>query len=113
MTLEMRSVTMTLLAEEEIPGMQNVAQTRGHDERRRVFFLLDSLNVGGTETQAVELALRLDPASYDITLGCLKQEGPLLARLHGSKVKVIEFIPEEASILRVEFTSSRGCNRSF
>ena len=27
--------------------------------RRKVFYLVDSLNVGGTETQAVELALRL------------------------------------------------------
>jgi glycosyltransferase involved in cell wall biosynthesis len=41
----------------------------------------------------VELALRLDPAIYDVTLGCLKQEGPLLARLQGSTVKVLEFHP--------------------
>ena len=27
--------------------------------RRKVFYLVDSLNIGGTETQAVELALRI------------------------------------------------------
>jgi L-malate glycosyltransferase len=97
MTLEMRPVTMMASTdtstEEHIAGMENFAQKGQPVEKRRIFFLLDSLNVGGTETQAVELALRLDPAAYDITLGCLKQEGPLLARLHGSAVKLIEFHP--------------------
>src|ERR1035438_4393837 len=52
--------------------------------RRKVFFLLDSLNVGGTETQAVELAIRLDSERYAVTLGCLRARGPLLERLAGS-----------------------------
>ena len=58
---------------------------------RRVFFLLDSFMIGGTETQAVELARRLDPARYRVTIGCLRKEGPLLSRLEGSGVRVIEF----------------------
>src|SRR4051794_20229303 len=94
MTLEMRSVTMMPLTDEEIAGMENSAQRREHGARRRIFFLVDSLNVGGTETQAVELALRLDPARYEVTLGCLKKEGSLLARVNGSPVKVIEFHPQ-------------------
>jgi L-malate glycosyltransferase len=60
------------------------------DGVRRVFFLLDSLHLGGTESQAVELALRLDPARYLVTLGCLNLRGPLLARLQGSRVSVLE-----------------------
>jgi glycosyltransferase involved in cell wall biosynthesis len=40
------------------------------------------------------LALRLDPAAYEVTLGCLKEEGPLLQRLHGSDIPVIEFHPK-------------------
>jgi len=47
--------------------------------------------IGGTETQAVELARRLDPARYRVTIGCLRKEGPLLSRLEGSGVRVIEF----------------------
>src|SRR2546430_17166435 len=61
---------------------------------RRVFFLVDSLNLGGTETQAVELALRLDPARYRVTLGCLRETGPLLEKLQGSKVSLLEFYPK-------------------
>ena len=56
----------------------------------RVFFLLDSFMLGGTETQAVELARRLDPSRYQVTIGCLRREGPLLDRLKGSSIKVVE-----------------------
>jgi glycosyltransferase involved in cell wall biosynthesis len=65
----------------------------GTQARRRVFYLLDSLNVGGTETQAVELARRLDPAHYEVTLGCLRAQGPLLEKLQGTAVRIEEFHP--------------------
>ncbi|PYX43034.1 MAG: glycosyl transferase family 1 [Acidobacteria bacterium] len=61
--------------------------------RRKVFYLVDSLNVGGTETQAVELALRLPVSEYEIMMGCLRAEGPLLEKLRGSAVNVREFHP--------------------
>ena len=61
---------------------------------RKVFYLVDSLNVGGTETQAVELARRISMAGYDVTLGCLRAQGPLLERLHGTAVNVGEFHPK-------------------
>jgi L-malate glycosyltransferase len=61
--------------------------------RRRVFYLLDSLNVGGTESQAVELARRISIAGYDVTLGCLRAEGPLSERLRDAPVAVREFHP--------------------
>jgi Glycosyltransferase Family 4 len=41
---------------------------------RRVFRLIDSFNVGGTESQAVELARRLPAAGYEVTVSCLKRE---------------------------------------
>jgi glycosyltransferase involved in cell wall biosynthesis len=62
-------------------------------KRRKVFFFLDSLQVGGTETQAVELARRLDPEAYAVTLGCLRLQGPLLEKLQGSPVTLREFHP--------------------
>jgi hypothetical protein len=58
--------------------------------RRRIFFLVDSLNVGGTETQAVELARRLD-TDYDVTPGCLRARGPLMERFQNSTVSAIRF----------------------
>src|SRR6266404_1510727 len=61
--------------------------------RRKVFYLVDSLDVGGTESQAVELALRISTAGYDVTLGCLRAQGPLMERLDGTKVVLREFHP--------------------
>jgi glycosyltransferase involved in cell wall biosynthesis len=60
---------------------------------RRVFYLVDSLDVGGTETQAVELALRIGALGYEVTLGCLRAGGPLREKLQGSPVAVVEFHP--------------------
>jgi L-malate glycosyltransferase len=61
--------------------------------QRKVFYLLDSLNVGGTETQAVELARRIAAAGYQVTLGCLRAQGPLLQRLAETPVVLQEFHP--------------------
>jgi len=47
--------------------------------------------IGGTETQAVELARRLDPTRYQVTMGCLRKEGPLLRRLDATPVHVVHF----------------------
>jgi glycosyltransferase involved in cell wall biosynthesis len=66
------------------------SQTASSANRRRVFFLVDSFLLGGTETQAVELARRLDPARYDVIVGCLRQEGPLLMRLENTPVRVTQ-----------------------
>ncbi len=75
--------------------------------RRKVFYLLDSLNVGGTEVQAVELAIRLNPARYDVTLGCLRARGPLLERFKGTPVSIQEFYPKGG------FDSPRGIYQMF
>jgi L-malate glycosyltransferase len=88
----------------------------GNYHKRRLFFLVDSFNVGGTETQAVELARRLDQERYQITLGCLKREGPLLAKLQGAPIEVIEFRPGTGmdsvgglkQLLRLTFFLQRG-----
>jgi glycosyltransferase involved in cell wall biosynthesis len=62
--------------------------------QRKVFYLVDSLNVGGTETQAVELARRMPLAGYQVTLGCLRAQGPLLQRLADTPVILREFHPD-------------------
>jgi glycosyltransferase involved in cell wall biosynthesis len=72
----------------------------------RIFFLLDSFMIGGTETQAVELARRLDPKRYQVTIGCLRREGPLLERLKSTPVKIKEVdmgggIDSPSGILRI------------
>ena len=62
--------------------------------RRKVFHLVDSLDIGGTETQAVELALRMPVSEYEITVGCLRAQGPLLDKLQGSNLMIEEFYPK-------------------
>jgi glycosyltransferase involved in cell wall biosynthesis len=77
----------------DFPAKPDAVQSHGPRAARKVFYLLDSLNVGGTESQAVELARRIPAAGYDVTLGCLRAQGPLLERLHGTDVVLREFHP--------------------
>jgi glycosyltransferase involved in cell wall biosynthesis len=83
---------------------------------RRIFYLVDSLDVGGTETQAVELALRIGAMGYEVTLGCLRTGGPLREKFQGSPVAVVEFHPQGGidspqgvyQILRLSWFLRRG-----
>ena len=74
--------------------LQTASGPSGPRSRRKVFYFVDSLEVGGTETQAVELALRMPVDSYEITLGCLRVTGPLIEKLRGSAVAIREFHPK-------------------
>ena len=67
-----------------------IARSNSAAVPRRVFFLVDSFMIGGTETQAVELALRLDSTRYQITVGCLRKEGPLLERFAASPLRIMQ-----------------------
>ena len=60
-------------------------------EIRRVLYLVDTLNVGGTETQVVHAALRLRSRTHDVVVGCLRAEGSLLEVLKRRNVPVVEF----------------------
>ncbi len=97
MALFWDGVTASHKTSADIPAMRNIdqdhAQSHAPRPRRKVFYLLDSLNVGGTESQAVELARRIPAAGYEVTLGCLRAQGALLGRLQGSEVVLREFHP--------------------
>jgi glycosyltransferase involved in cell wall biosynthesis len=81
-------VTANYKTSDDVP-----ANTIARPPLRKVFYLVDSLNVGGTEAQAVELARRIPSAGYQVTLGCLRAHGPLLERLQGTPVELREFHP--------------------
>lgn len=53
--------------------------------------LVDSLNIGGTETQMAGIALRMQRNGQQTTVGCLRAEGPLLPVLQRAGVPVVEF----------------------
>src|SRR5215471_7775323 len=57
----------------------------------RVLHLVDTLNIGGTESQLVQLALRTQGAGHDVTVGCLRAEGLLLQALQQAGIPVVEF----------------------
>jgi glycosyltransferase involved in cell wall biosynthesis len=58
---------------------------------RRVLYLVDTLNVGGTETQVAHVAQRLRSRSHDVVVGCLRAEGSLLEVLRRGNVPIVEF----------------------
>ena len=66
----------------------------------RVLYLVDTLNVGGTETQMVQAALRLHLMGCHVTVGCLRAKGPLLEVLQQAGIPVVEF-PKKKTLLSV------------
>ena len=66
---------------------------RSHVANRcvRVLHLVDSLNIGGTESQVVEVAVRMQRAGHHVVVGCLRAEGPLFRVLKGAGIKIVEF----------------------
>src|SRR5262252_6169438 len=57
----------------------------------RVMYLVDTLNIGGTENQVVQAAIALHAAGHALTVGCLRAEGALLPRLQEANIPVVEF----------------------
>lgn len=62
----------------------------GPERRVRVAILLPSLEMGGAERQAIELANRLDRTRFNVTLIALSGQGHLAALLKNIPVSVIQ-----------------------
>jgi L-malate glycosyltransferase len=56
----------------------------------KIFYFVDTFNVGGTESQMTGVVLRL-AKRHDITVGCLKAEGRFLELLQQENIPVMEF----------------------
>jgi|SRR5712691_1272780 len=56
--------------------------------RPGILLIGDSLDVGGTEGQFVEVARGLDSSRWDLHLTCRRAEGPLRARLEAAGLRV-------------------------
>jgi len=50
----------------------------------------DTLDVGGTEGQFVEVACRIDRRRFDVRVSCVRPEGPLRARLDAAGLVVFQ-----------------------
>ena len=53
-----------------------------------ILFMIGTLDVGGTETQLVELVTRLDRKRFEPTVCCLSSGGPLAGRLTAAGIPV-------------------------
>lgn len=65
----------------------------------RVLMFVQSLELGGSETQCVEIARQLKEEGFRVTVGCLRADGPLQARLKEVGLECVEF-PVRTSLLR-------------
>lgn len=73
-----------------------LSATRPWDaKRKRVLYLIDTLNVGGTETQMAQAALRLHQSGHHVTVACLRAEGPLREILQQADISIVEFRKEK------------------
>src|SRR5437899_965881 len=68
-----------------------VSRAQSHD-RTRVMFCIDSMQVGGTELNALRTAEHLDRSRFDLSVVCLKQHGPLVARYEAAGIPVIPLV---------------------
>jgi glycosyltransferase involved in cell wall biosynthesis len=59
---------------------------------------IQSLELGGSEKQCVEMARLLSRNGFDVTVGCMRRTGPLLRKLAESGLQIVEF--PVASLLR-------------
>ena len=59
--------------------------------RVRVVSFIHSLELGGSETQCIEVAARMSKSGYDVTLACLNGSGPLRERAERLGLRVAVF----------------------
>src|SRR5208282_2029804 len=57
--------------------------------RKRIFYVVDSFQVGGTESQAVAVAVLMHRRGHEVTVGALSMKGPLLKELDQAGVPVM------------------------
>jgi glycosyltransferase involved in cell wall biosynthesis len=62
----------------------------------RIFHMVNSLDMGGSEHQMVEVASRQKVRGYQVIVGCLSSKGSLIENLRQSEISVIEFNPKGA-----------------
>src|SRR5438105_5257920 len=82
--------------QEEIHGKRFLSSGQ---KGTRVLMFIQSLELGGSETQCVEVARQLKAEGYGVAVGCLRAGGPLKARLDEAGLECVEF-PVRTSLLR-------------
>ena len=71
-----------------MPNASSVPEAAAITRATKILFVIGTLDVGGTETQLVELVTRLDRRMFEPIVCCLSATGPLAARLHASGIDI-------------------------
>jgi L-malate glycosyltransferase len=69
----------------------NTSPSLSRREGIRVLMFIQSLEIGGSETQCVEMACQLAREGYSVTVGCLWTGGPLEKKLVEAGVRCVAF----------------------
>lgn len=69
-----------------------------HTDRMRILMFVQSLELGGSEKQCVEMARLLARNGYAVTVGCMRRTGPLRRKIAEAGLELVEF--PVASLLR-------------
>jgi len=80
------------------PAVATKGFSQERSARHSIFFVVDSLDLGGTETQMMQLARRLKANGHSVTVGCLHPEGILAQDLVEAGIPVFGF-PKPGSLL--------------
>ena len=72
------SSALDQLEASRVPSTAEQHNSRNHLSPAGVFLMINSLETGGSERQFAELARALDPAAFQVHLGCLQKRGTFL-----------------------------------
>jgi len=64
---------------------------RSPDDPIRVVYCIDNMQIGGTELNALRTAERLDRRKFSVSVVCIRDNGPLLARYKDAGIPVHTF----------------------
>jgi glycosyltransferase involved in cell wall biosynthesis len=64
---------------------------RSPDDPIRVVYCIDNMQVGGTELNALRTAERLDRRRFSVSVVCIRESGPLMARYKSAGIPVHTF----------------------
>lgn len=57
----------------------------------RILLFIQSLELGGSEKQCVEMARLLSRSGFDVTVGCMRRTGPLRRKIAEAGLPLVEF----------------------
>ena len=80
---------------EDVPRPSSKSATPSQ-ANTRIFHMVNSLEMGGSEHQMVEVASRQKACGHDVAVGCLSAQGPLIETLSLAGISVTEFDPKGA-----------------